>query len=64
MITAEDVVKRIATECAFVDDRGGVGIRIKPAAMIVREYGDQFRSALPARVRRGPRRGPTTPKLL
>jgi hypothetical protein len=24
ILTAEDVVKRIAAECAFVDDRGGL----------------------------------------
>jgi hypothetical protein len=34
MLTAEDVVKRIAGECAYVDDRGAVGIRLKPAAPI------------------------------
>jgi hypothetical protein len=27
MLTAEDVIKRIAAECAYVDERGGVGIR-------------------------------------
>ena len=43
ILTAEDVVKRIAGECAFVDDRGAVGIRLKPAAAIVRQYGEQFR---------------------
>jgi hypothetical protein len=32
ILTAEHVVKRIAAECAFVADRGGVGIRLKPAA--------------------------------
>jgi hypothetical protein len=65
MLTAEDVVKRIATECAYVDERGGVGIRLKPAAAIVREYGDQFRLARPAvPARRPARRAPKTPKLL
>jgi hypothetical protein len=29
-MTAEDVVKRIAAECAFIDERGGVGIRLSP----------------------------------
>jgi hypothetical protein len=29
-------VRRIAAECAYVDDRGGVGIRLEPAAAIVR----------------------------
>jgi hypothetical protein len=43
ILTAEDVVKRIAAECAFVDERGAVGIRLEPAAAIVRQYGDQFR---------------------
>ena len=38
ILTAEDVVKRIATECAFVDERGAVGIRLQPAAAIVRQY--------------------------
>ena len=44
MLTAEDVVRRIATECASVDESGGVGIRLKPAAAIVRLYGEQSRS--------------------
>ena len=44
ILTAEDVVKRIAAECAFVDERGAVGIRLEPAAAIVRQYGDQFRA--------------------
>ena len=30
-LTAEDVVRRIAPECAYVDERGGVGIRLEPA---------------------------------
>jgi hypothetical protein len=34
VLTAEDVVKRIAAECAFVDERGGVGIRLKPATRL------------------------------
>jgi hypothetical protein len=42
ILTAEDVVRRIAAECAYVDERGGVGIRLEPAAAIVRQYGDQF----------------------
>ena len=29
ILTAEDVVRRIAGECAFVDERGG-GIRLEP----------------------------------
>jgi hypothetical protein len=63
MLTAEDVIKRIAAECAYVDDRGGVGIRLKPAAAIVRQYGEQFRASaarsLPRKPRRRPDRGPT-----
>jgi hypothetical protein len=27
ILTVEDVVRRIAAECAYVDERGGVGIR-------------------------------------
>jgi hypothetical protein len=42
LLTAEDVVRRIA-ERAYVDERGGVGIRLEPAAAIVRRYGEQFR---------------------
>jgi hypothetical protein len=43
ILTAEDVVRRIAAECTFVDERGGIGIRLEPAAAIVRQYGEQFR---------------------
>ena len=32
ILTAEDVVRRIAAECTFIDERGGVGIRLEPAA--------------------------------
>jgi hypothetical protein len=42
ILTAEDVVRRIAAECTYVDERGGIGIRLEPAA-IVRQYGEQFR---------------------
>ena len=52
--TAKGVVRRIAAECAFVDERGGVGIRVEPAAAIVRQYGEQFRRA--ARRRQRPRK--------
>jgi hypothetical protein len=45
VLTAEDVVRRIAVECAYVDERGGVGIRLEPAAAIVRQYGEQYRRA-------------------
>jgi hypothetical protein len=50
ILTPEDVVRRIAAECAYVNERGGVGIRLEPAAAIVRQYGDQFRA--PRRQRR------------
>jgi hypothetical protein len=43
-LTAEDVVRRIAVECAYVDERGGVGMRLEPAAAIVRQYSEQFRA--------------------
>jgi hypothetical protein len=55
-MTAEDVVRRIASECAFVDPHGGVGIRLKSAAAIVRQYADQFRAE--PRVAHPPRRPP------
>ena len=45
VLTAEHVVRRIAAERAYVDERGGVGIRLEPAAVIVRRYGEQFRRA-------------------
>ena len=60
ILTAEDVVRRIAAECAYVDERGGVGIRLEPAAAIVRQYGEQFRRA----PRRQRRRRPVQPPLL
>src|SRR5260370_41386436 len=47
ILTAEDVVRRIAAECAYVDERGGVGIRLEPPAAIVRQYGEQFSSGAP-----------------
>jgi hypothetical protein len=58
ILTAEDVVKRIAAECAFVDERGAVGIRLEPAAAIVRQYGDQFRVRRRKPVRRPPKPQP------
>jgi hypothetical protein len=64
MFTAEDVIKRIAAECAYVDERGGVGIRLKPAAAIVRLYGEQFRAIHTASVRKPRRRAPKEPTLL
>jgi hypothetical protein len=60
MLTPEEVVRRIAAECTFIDERGGVGIRLAPAAAIVRQYGEQFRR--PAR--RNPNRQPKPPPLL
>ena len=52
ILTPEDVLRRIAAECAYVDERGAVGIRLEPAAAIVRRYGEQLRvpprPALPA----------------
>jgi len=61
ILTAEDVVRRIAAECAYVDERGGVGIRLEPAAEIVRQYGEQFRRA-PRR--RQTQRASKPPRLL
>ena len=60
VLTPEDVVRRIAAECVFVDERGAVGIRLKPAAAIVRLYGNQFRA--PRQKRRA--RPPKPPPLL
>jgi hypothetical protein len=44
ILTAEDVVRRIAADCAYVDERGAVGIRLEPAAAIAWRYGEQFRA--------------------
>jgi hypothetical protein len=41
---SQTVIKRIAADCAYIDERGGAGIGLKPAADIVREYGEQFRA--------------------
>lgn len=62
MMTAEDVIKRIAAECSFVDERGAVGIRLKPAALIVQKYGEQFYDVTPHR--KPARRRAKTPALL
>src|SRR5712672_790264 len=43
ILTPEDVVRRIAAECTLIDERGAVSIRLKPAAAIVCQYGEQFR---------------------
>jgi hypothetical protein len=37
ILTPEDIVRRIAAECVYVDERGAAGIRLKPAAAIVRQ---------------------------
>jgi hypothetical protein len=60
VLTPKDVVKRIAAECTFVDERGAVDIRLKPAAAIVRQYVEQFR----APSRKQARRSPKPPRLL
>ena len=36
-LTADDVVRRIAAQCAFISPTGEVGIRLEPAAL-VRQY--------------------------
>jgi len=58
ILTVEDVVRRIAAECAYVDERGGVGIRLEPAAAIVRQYGEQFRPPPCRKQTRRPRPAP------
>jgi hypothetical protein len=44
VLIAEDVVRQIAAECAYVEEYGAVGIRLEPAAAIVRQYREQFRA--------------------
>ena len=51
-MTAEDAVRRIAAECAYVDRYGAVGIRLEPAAAIVRTYGEQCHQAASSRFSR------------
>src|ERR1700730_8803416 len=58
ILSPEDVVRRIAAECTFVDDRGAVGIRLKPAAAIGRQYGNQFRALRRRRRPRPPKPAP------
>jgi hypothetical protein len=65
-LTAEDVVRRIATECTLIDQHGLVGIRLAPAAAVpafagTRQYGEQFRH-IPKN--KTARRSPKPPKLL
>ena len=62
ILTAEDVVRRIAAKCAFIDERGGVGIRLEPATAIVRQYGEQFPAGGPAQANT-PRAETATPLL-
>ncbi|HEV2097609.1 MAG TPA: hypothetical protein VGR45_01650 [Stellaceae bacterium] len=50
-LTAEDAVRRIATECAFISANGEVGIRLEPPAALVRQYAEQFRRPAPRRRR-------------
>jgi hypothetical protein len=53
MHTAEDVIRRIAAECAYIDERGGVGIQFQPAAALVRQYAENSaRDRRPCRVSR------------
>jgi len=54
-LSAEDVVRRIAAECTFIGANGEVGIRLRPAAAIVRQYGEQFRRESPRRQWRRPK---------
>jgi hypothetical protein len=49
ILTAEDVVRRIAAQCAYVDERGGVGIRLEPAGAIMRRCPGAIPSGAPAR---------------
>jgi hypothetical protein len=58
ILSPEDVVRRIAAECTFADERGAVGIRLDPAAAIVRQYGSQFRAPRPKRQPRPPKPAP------
>jgi hypothetical protein len=55
ILTAEDVVRRIAAECTFIDERGAVGIRLELAAAVVRLYGNQFRAPRRKRQARPPK---------
>jgi hypothetical protein len=58
ILTPENVVRRIAAECTFVDEYGAVGIRLEPAAAIVRQYGNQFRGPQQKRQPRPPKPPP------
>ena len=58
LLTPKDVVRRIAAEWTYVDQRGAVGIRLEPAAAIVRQYGEQFRAPRRRRQPRAPKPAP------
>jgi hypothetical protein len=58
ILPPEDVVRRIAAECTFIAERGAVGIRLKPATAIVRQYGEQFRRPTRRNQNRGPKPSP------
>jgi len=55
ILSPEDVVRRIAAECTYVDERRAVGIRLEPAAAIVCQYGEQFRAPRRRRQPRAPK---------
>ena len=38
ILTPKDVVRRIAAECTFVDERGAVGICLNPAAAMAPQW--------------------------
>ena len=57
ILTPEDVVRRIAADCTFIDERGAVGIRLEPAAVIVRQKGELFRAGRRKQARRLPKPG-------
>jgi hypothetical protein len=52
MLTAEHVIRRVATDRAHVGEPDAFGIRREPAAAIARRYGGQTRRA-PGRGRMG-----------
>jgi hypothetical protein len=51
ILTDEDAVRRIAAECAYIDDRGGVGHSARTDCGDRAAYGEQFRR-VPRRQRR------------
>jgi len=54
ILTLEDVVRRIAAECTLIDERGALGIRLRPAEQL-RQYGEQFRRTPTAKGNRQPK---------